>query len=114
LPIKLAEPIFKKLFQVTEYSNLSKEEKIMYDSILKRKWDYANMKIYEARINKQEGLEEGLKQGHEKGLKQGLEQARIEVKEMLLAIAAKQKLRSVSISEIASDTGLSIDEINLL
>lgn len=39
LPIYLRKPIFEKLFQVAEYSKLSKEEREMYDVSLKRKWD---------------------------------------------------------------------------
>src|SRR5690606_20213668 len=39
LPMYLRKPIFEKLFQIAEYSNLNKEEKEMYDVSLKRKWD---------------------------------------------------------------------------
>ncbi len=39
LPRYLNKPIFEKLFQIAEYSNLNKGEKQMYDVSLKRKWD---------------------------------------------------------------------------
>ena len=39
LPVYLRKPIFEKLFQIAEYTNLTKEEQAMYDSSLKYKWD---------------------------------------------------------------------------
>ncbi len=39
IPVYLRKPIFEKLFNIAEYSNLTKEEKTMYDTSLKRKWD---------------------------------------------------------------------------
>jgi hypothetical protein len=39
IPLYFRKPIFKKLFNIAEYSRLSKKEKIMYDTNLKRKWD---------------------------------------------------------------------------
>lgn len=39
IPVYLRKPIFEKLFDIAEYSKLTKEEKDMYDTNLKRKWD---------------------------------------------------------------------------
>ncbi|SEK54044.1 Rpn family recombination-promoting nuclease/putative transposase [Parapedobacter koreensis] len=39
IPLYLRKPIFEKLFNIAEYSKLTKEEKEMYDTGLKRKWD---------------------------------------------------------------------------
>ncbi len=39
IPIYLRKPIFEKLFNIAAYSKLTKEEKTMYDTSLKRKWD---------------------------------------------------------------------------
>lgn len=39
IPVYLRKPIFEKLFNIAEYSKLSKEEREMYDVSLKRKWD---------------------------------------------------------------------------
>ncbi|MGV8137065.1 MAG: hypothetical protein AB2L20_17775 [Mangrovibacterium sp.] len=36
----------EKLFQIASYSNLTKEEKRMYDTSLKRKWDNQNALNY--------------------------------------------------------------------
>ena len=39
IPLYLRKPIFEKLFNIAEYTNLNKKEKDMYDTELKRKWD---------------------------------------------------------------------------
>jgi predicted transposase/invertase (TIGR01784 family) len=46
LPVYLRKPIFEKLFSIAEYTNLTKEEKTMYDSSLKHKWDNKNVLAY--------------------------------------------------------------------
>lgn len=56
LPAYLRKPVFEKLFQIAEYGKLSKEEKEMYDTSLKRKWDNKAVLDYA----RKEGLEEGL------------------------------------------------------
>jgi len=55
MPLYLRKPIFEKLFNIAEYSNLTKEEKIMYDSSLKRKWDNENALDYAIREAKRQG-----------------------------------------------------------
>jgi len=64
IPVYLRKPIFEKLFSIAEYTNLTKEEKTMYDSSLKYKWDNKNVldtavkevKMNIARELKKEGL----------------------------------------------------------
>ncbi len=46
IPVYLRKPIFEKLFSIAEYTNLTKEEKVMYDSSLKYKWDNKNVLDY--------------------------------------------------------------------
>jgi len=46
LPAYLRKPVFEKLFNIAEYSNLTKEEKMLYDSSLKQKWDNKNVLDY--------------------------------------------------------------------
>lgn len=59
LPVYLRKPIFEKLFQVAEYSKLSKEEREMYDVSLKRKWDNKAVLDYA----EQKGIEKGIEKG---------------------------------------------------
>ncbi len=39
LPVFLRKPVFEKLFDIAEYSQLSKKERAMYDVSQKRRWD---------------------------------------------------------------------------
>jgi len=62
IPAYLRQPIFKKMFNIAEYSNLTKEERMDYDASLKREWD--NYSALETA--KQEGkLEEKLEVARE-------------------------------------------------
>src|ERR1700748_3746720 len=54
IPVYLRKPIFEKLFNVAEYSNLTKDEKKMYGNSMKHKWDNRNVLDYA----KKEGREE--------------------------------------------------------
>src|SRR5690606_29448283 len=49
IPLYLRKPVFEKLFDIAEYSRLTKEEKQMYDTSLKRKWDTAGALEYARR-----------------------------------------------------------------
>jgi predicted transposase/invertase (TIGR01784 family) len=91
LPAFLRKPIFEKLFNIAEYSNLSKEEKNMYDSSLKYKWDNKNVLDYAVQEAKLEGE---------------LEKAR--------RIARELKKEGLDINFIARTTELSVEEIEKL
>ena len=54
IPLYTKKPVFQKLFQISEYSNLPKEEKDMYDLSIRHKWDYQNTIDYA----KKEGMEQ--------------------------------------------------------
>jgi hypothetical protein len=43
IPVALQYPEYEKVFEVAQYSKLSKEDKEMYDIELKRRWDKANI-----------------------------------------------------------------------
>ena len=88
----LRKPIFEKLFSIAEYSNLTKEEKTMYDSSMKYKWDNKNVRDYEIAEAKKEGALEG------------------ELKKAL-NIAREMKKDGIPTAQIAKFTGLSIEEI---
>ncbi|MBC7553233.1 MAG: PD-(D/E)XK nuclease family transposase, partial [Taibaiella sp.] len=46
MPLFTRKTIFEKVFSIAEYVNMSKEEKTMYNSALKRKWDNQNVLDY--------------------------------------------------------------------
>ncbi|MBO9593889.1 MAG: PD-(D/E)XK nuclease family transposase [Niabella sp.] len=58
MPVFLRKTIFQKLFHIAEYSNLTKEEKMLYDKSLKHKWDNANVLSYAREEGVQKGREE--------------------------------------------------------
>jgi len=94
LPVYLRKPIFEKLFQVAEYSKLSKEEREMYDVSLKRKWDNKAVLDY--------AKEEGRKE----------ERAKAEAEKR--AIALEFKKMGIPVADIAKGTGLSVEEVEKL
>ncbi|MFT4156049.1 Rpn family recombination-promoting nuclease/putative transposase, partial [Parafilimonas sp.] len=58
IPLYLRKPVFEKLFHIAEYSKLNKEEKTMYDTSLKRRWDNQAALDYA----RHEGIEKGAEQ----------------------------------------------------
>ena len=87
----LRKPIFEKLFSIAEYTNLTKEEKTMYDSSMKYEWDNKNVVDFAREEGKQEGK-------HEKALD----------------IAVKLKKEGLSIEFIVETTGLTGEEVENL
>ena len=95
MPAYMRKPIFKKMFNIAEYSNLTKEERMYYDASLKRDWD--NYSALETA--KQDGKVEGKVEG------------KIEEK---IEIARKMKVKEKPVEEIVEYTGLSAEEIEKL
>ena len=87
IPVYLRKPIFEKLFSIAEYTNLTKEEKTMYDSSLKYKWDNKNV------------LDYAVKEAEYKNS---------------LAIAKEMKKDGLPLAQISKFTKLSIEEIEKL
>jgi predicted transposase/invertase (TIGR01784 family) len=105
IPVYLRKPIFEKLFNIAEYTNLTKEEKTMYDSSLKYRWDNKNVLDYALKEGFEQGVEQGIEQGIEKGIERGEHNKAI-------AIAREMKKEGFSTEQISKFTGLSNDEIN--
>jgi len=91
IPIYLRKPIFEKLFDIAAYTNLTKEEKTMYESSMKRKWDNKNVLDY--------ALQEGRQEGRQ---------------EEAVSIAIEMKKDGLPLSQISKFTKLSIEEIEKL
>jgi hypothetical protein len=79
--------VFQKVFKIAEVSKLSKEEKAMYDSNLKSRWDYENSVAFAA-----EEAE------HKKAVD----------------IAREMKKDGISIAQIVKFTKLSVKEVEKL
>jgi len=91
IPVCLQQPVFKKLFNIAEYINLTKEEQMSYDQELKNEWDNNSALAYA----KEKGIEEGREEGIEE-------------------VALKMKKRGFPAEEIAKATDLSIENIAAL
>ena len=72
LPAYLRKPVFEKLFSIAEYTNLTKEEKTMYDNSMKYKWDNKNVIDYAREEGKLEGKLEEAKEIARELKKEGL------------------------------------------
>ena len=70
IPVFLRKTIFEKVFKIATYSNLTKEEKMLYDLDLKKQWD-----DYSA-------LETATREGIQKGIQEGILKGRIEEAEI--------------------------------
>lgn len=118
IPLFLRKTIFEKVFSIAEYSNMTKEEKTMYNSALKRKWDNQNVLDYAIKAAKEEGIKEGIERGVERGIKEGIEKG--VKKERAKADAEKHKsaqllkLSGVPVKDIAHALGRSIKEVEQL
>jgi predicted transposase/invertase (TIGR01784 family) len=119
IPVYLRKPVFEKLFNIAEYTNLTKEEKNMYDSSLKYKWDNKNVLDYAMKEGMEKGMEigieRGIERGIEKGMKQGMEQGMKKGEHTkALEVARELKKIGINVEHIAKSTGLSITEIEKL
>ena len=103
IPVFLKRSVFSKLFKISEMSNLTQEEHILYIRSQMRKWDYQNG-LDTAR---EEGMNAGLHMGREGGLKAGREEER-------MRIARKLKEQGVALAIISAASGLEVEQIELL
>ena len=131
MPWAAQNSVFARLAEVAEVSALSREERIKYDSALKRYRDTLNaLQGAEAKGLAQglmqgraegltQGRAEGLTQGRAEGLTQGraegLTQGRAEgLTQGRAEVARKLKLMGLSTPDIVEATGLTADEIAAL
>jgi len=98
----LKKPIFKKLFEIAEYSKLNKEERKMYDVSLKRKWD--NKAV----------LDYARQEGEEKARKEERAKAEAEKLAEKLKSALNLKKRGLPVEDIAEDLGLTVEQVEKL
>lgn len=115
LPTYLRKPVFKKLFTIAEYSNLTKEEQMKYDSSMKYKWDNENVLEYAIKKAKEEGKQEGKQEGKKEGKEEGKQEGKQEGEHLkAVAIATEMKNDKMPVAQISKFTGLSVEEIEKL
>ncbi|MDH2925849.1 hypothetical protein A1D19_01550 [Lonepinella koalarum] len=115
LPTFLKKPVFQKLFQIAEYSNLNKGEKQMYDVSLKRKWDEYAVREYWETEGMQKGIEKGIEKGMQKGIEKGIEKGMQKgIQETQRKNALNMLSLGLSLEIISKSVDLPIDEIKKL
>lgn len=107
IPLYLNRGIFQKLFKIAEVSKLTEEQRKIYESNLKAKWDYENSIDFARKEAGKQARIEGFEEGEQKGQLEG----RLEER---LAIALKLKETGMSVDQIFEITELSIEEIEKL
>jgi len=96
IPVCLQQPIFKKLFNIAEYINLTKEEQMSYDQDLKNKWDNYSALAYREKKGREEGREAGIEEGERR---------------KAISIARELKKMGLPLDQIAAVIELPIEEI---
>ncbi len=107
LPQSFDEPVFRKLFETAEISNMEYKELISYVRSWKAHHDYHAGLSYAREEGLEQGLEQGLKQGREEGREEGRD-------ESLAAVAIKMLKNGMETDLIARYTGLSLEQIELI
>ena len=109
IPVFVRKTIFEKVFSIAEYSNMTREEKNMYNSALKRKWDNQNVLDYAVKTAKEEGMKE--------------ERAKAEAEKKKIILAAEAEKRKIVLAlkklgmpakDIATAVGLALEEVEQL
>ena len=112
LPWAGQDGVFAHLAKIADISSLTKEDRMRYDTSIRRYRDYIN--VMEGAV--EEGLEKGRAEGMEKGLKkgraEGMEKGRAEGRlEGISFIVHNMRSRGFSVADIANATGLSEEEV---
>lgn len=102
-PVYLSGPEFDHFFALAKYAGLTKEERDMYNTSLKQKWDNKNVMDY--------AVAQGKLQGKLQGELQGRLEGELKAKREM---AAKLLAKNTPIEEIIELTGLSKEEIESL
>jgi len=91
-PVELQQRVFKKLFETAEVAKFDDQQRAQYEESLKVYRDWNNVMKTKERIYREEGREEGKK-------------------EEKIAIATNMKQGGMSAEQIASFTGLTVEDI---
>ena len=124
LPWAGQDGVFAHLAKIADISSLTKEDRMRYDTSIRRYRDYIN--VMEGAVEeglekgRAEGMEKGLKKGRAEGMEKGLKKGRAEGMEKGRAegrlegisfIVHNMRSRGFSVADIANATGLSEEEV---
>ena len=100
MPWAAKDSVFRKLAEIGEVSNMTKDERIEYDAALRHYRDTLNV----MRGAEDKGRQQGLTEGRQQGLTEGRQQANMQTAKILIAMG-------LTVDQIAKATGLSREEI---
>lgn len=100
MPWAAKDSVFRKLAEIGEVSNMTKDERIEYDAALRHYRDTLNV----MRGTEDKGRQQGLTEGRQQGLTEGRQQANMQTAKNLIAMG-------LTVDQIAKATGLSREEI---
>lgn len=107
MPWVAKDSVFHRLAEIGEVSNLSKEERVRYDSALRHFRDTLNV----MRGAEEKGMREGKQEGMREGMQKGKQEGRLEER---LENARKMKALGLPTETIEKITGLGEAEIERL
>lgn len=100
MPFLARDAVFRKLAEVGDISTLSREDRIKYDSSIKRIRD--TLAVYRGAV--QEGMEKGMTQGIQKGMAQGVAQGVADTLRKFIA-------NGMSVEQVAATMGMSVEKV---
>jgi predicted transposase/invertase (TIGR01784 family) len=109
IPVYLRKTVFEKLFNIAEYSTLTKEEKMKYDSYLKYKWDNKNVRDYAIKER-----EQAIKEAVADAVTEAREDERSKALQEKVSMAIEMKKEGIPAIQIAKFTKLTVEEIEQL
>ena len=111
LPWAGQDSVFAQLATIADISSLTKEDRMRYDSSIKKFRDTIN--VMEGA--KEEGFEKGMAKGIEKGRAEGIAAGMAKgIEKGISFIAKNMKSLGFPVSEISKATGLTEEDINSL
>ena len=111
MPFSEKYPVFRKLAEIGDLRNLSREELELYDEDIKNMRDiYATRKFDEKKgmeIGMAKGMAKGMEKGMEKGMAKGMEKEKLATARRLLSMG-------LSDEQVSTATELPLEEIQKL
>jgi len=107
IPLFLRKTIFEKLFNIAEYCNMTKQDKSLYNTALKRKWDNYSVMEHATTTARQSGIDEGMETGLVVGKAVGKIEGKVE------GMRAQQITTAVALRKLGFDDAKIAEVLNI-
>ena len=108
LPFAVNSAVFKRLEEISDLTELTREERMKYDTAIRQYRDTLNMFKDEKERGRAEGLAEGRAEGHAEGRAEGHAEGHAEA---MLSVVRNMKAAGLGVGVIQQATGLSPEVI---